>query len=110
MISKIKIIFSWVWPYIVPMITLLLKVGMNGIQIIIDEVVKANELEITNSEKFKLVFDNSLVRLKELGKELATSELNLLIELAVKILKTFMAQKPEELEKIINDAKKLSKK
>lgn len=82
------IIFNnWIWKFIWPLIGIILKIGINGIGILIEEMKNAEATDLKGSAKLQYVVNNALPKLKEMGKDVTLSELNAIIEMLLQFLK-----------------------
>jgi hypothetical protein len=88
MTGTIGIVFSWLWVFIKPILTILLAtVTKEVVEMIRDVVYEMSQTDLTNAEKRAVAFARIKEKLVLQGKELGDSTINLLIELVYKSIK-----------------------
>ena len=88
MTGTIGIVFSWLWVFVKPILTILLAtVTKEVVEMIRDVVYEMSQTDLTNAEKRAVAFARIKEKLVLQGKELGDSTINLLIELVYKSIK-----------------------
>jgi len=86
--DSIKVFFTQVWTWLKPIVkTLISLVSAEILDLVLDVVRELAATDLTNSEKRDAAFERIKEMLKEEGKDLGDSLINLLIELAVQKIK-----------------------
>jgi hypothetical protein len=89
MTGTIGIVFSFLWTWIKPILAILVaNVTKDVLDLVYQIVVEMSQTDLTNSEKRKTAFEQISYYLQNRGVTIATSTLNLLIELAVAKMKS----------------------
>jgi len=83
--TAIKLVLKGVFKFILPvMLDFVTKLSIRMLKDIYDIIMMVDRLEVPPAEKRTLAFDKIKKYLKEQGKELPTSLVNLVIELLVR--------------------------